>query len=37
VVTTCDTCRATLESGARKVNWHTPVESLVELVAANLA
>jgi Fe-S oxidoreductase len=37
VVTTCDTCRATLESGARKVNWHTPVESLAELVAANLA
>lgn len=36
LVTTCDTCRFTFVSGARKVNWHTPVESLVELVAAHL-
>lgn len=37
LVTTCDTCRSTLISGARRVNWSTPVESLVELVAAHLA
>jgi len=37
LVTTCDTCRSTFISGARKVSWGTPIESLVELVAANLA
>jgi Fe-S oxidoreductase len=37
LVTTCDSCRINFMSGARKVNWTTPVESLVELVAANLA
>jgi Fe-S oxidoreductase len=36
LVTTCDTCRINFMSNARKVNWTTPVESLVELVAANL-
>jgi Fe-S oxidoreductase len=37
VVTSCDTCRMTLTRGAQQVNWNRPVESLVELVAANLA
>jgi Fe-S oxidoreductase len=37
VVTTCDTCRMTFQRGAKQVNWDRPVESLVELVAANLA
>lgn len=37
VVTTCDSCRMTLQSGARRVNWDKPVESLIELIAANLA
>jgi Fe-S oxidoreductase len=37
VVTSCDTCRMTLARGAQQVNWNRPVESLVELVAANLA
>ena len=37
VVTSCDTCRMTFTQGAQQVNWHRPVESLVELVAANLA
>lgn len=37
LVTTCNTCRLTFTLGGRKVNWNTPVESLVELVAANLA
>jgi len=37
VVTSCDSCRMTLESGGRRVNWDKSVESLVELVAANLA
>lgn len=37
LITTCDSCRATFMSGAQKVNWHTPVESLVELIADNLA
>jgi Fe-S oxidoreductase len=36
LVTTCDTCRSTFLSGARKVSWETPIESLVELIAANL-
>jgi Fe-S oxidoreductase len=37
VVTSCDSCRMTLESGGKRVNWDKSVESLVELVAANLA
>jgi Fe-S oxidoreductase len=37
LVTSCDTCRMTFESGAELVNWNRPIESLVELVAANLA
>lgn len=37
LVTTCDTCRVTFMRGADQVNWHTPIESLVEMVAANLA
>jgi Fe-S oxidoreductase len=37
LVTTCNTCRMSFTSGARKVNWTTPIESLIELVAANLA
>ena len=37
VVTSCDTCRMTFNRGAKQVNWDRPVESLVELVAANLA
>jgi len=37
VVTSCDTCRMTFTQGAQQVNWNRPVESLVELVAANLA
>jgi Fe-S oxidoreductase len=37
VVTSCDTCRMTFERGAKLVNWNRPVESLAELVAANLA
>jgi Fe-S oxidoreductase len=37
LVTSCDTCRMTFESGAKLVNWGRPIESLVELVAANLA
>jgi Fe-S oxidoreductase len=37
LVTTCNTCRLTLTSAGQRVNWNIPVESLVELVAANLA
>jgi Fe-S oxidoreductase len=37
VVTSCDSCRMTLVSGAKRINWDKSVESLVELVAANLA
>lgn len=37
VVTSCDSCRMTFERGAKLVNWNRPVESLAELVAANLA
>jgi Fe-S oxidoreductase len=36
VVTSCDTCRMTLTSGAKRTNWDRPIESLVELVADNL-
>lgn len=37
LVTTCDTCRFNFMAGAEKANWHEPIESLVELVAENLA
>ncbi len=37
VVTSCCTCRMTFAAGARENNWNVPVESLVELVADNLA
>jgi Fe-S oxidoreductase len=37
LVTTCNSCRLSFTAEGRKVNWHTPVESLVELVAAHLA
>jgi Fe-S oxidoreductase len=36
VVTSCDTCRMTLTSGGKRVNWDKQVESLIELVAQNL-
>lgn len=36
VVTTCDSCRLNFMNGSAKANWDKPVESLVELVAANL-
>jgi Fe-S oxidoreductase len=37
VVTTCDSCRTNFITGAQNANWKTNVESLVELVADNLA
>lgn len=37
VVTACGHCRMTFVAGARDANWQKPIESLVELVAANLA
>lgn len=37
VVTACGHCRMTFLAGARDANWQKPIESLVELVAANLA
>lgn len=37
VVTTCDSCRTNFIKGAQNANWTTNVESLVELVAENLA
>ena len=37
VVTTCDSCRTNFIRGAQNANWTTNVESLVELVAENLA
>lgn len=37
VVTSCGGCRMTFAAGARENNWNVPVESLVELVADNLA
>ena len=37
VVTACGHCRMTFIAGAQQANWQTPIESLVELVAANLA
>ncbi len=37
VVTSCGSCRMTFAVGAQQNNWNVPVESLVELVADNLA
>jgi Fe-S oxidoreductase len=37
VVTACGHCRMTFIAGAQNANWQKPIESLVELVAANLA
>jgi Fe-S oxidoreductase len=37
VVTSCDSCRYNFLTGGEKANWNTTVESLVELVADNLA
>ena len=37
VVTSCQSCRMTFAAGAQQNNWNVPVESLVELVADNLA
>lgn len=37
LVTACGHCRMTFIAGALQANWPTPIESLVELVAANLA
>jgi Fe-S oxidoreductase len=36
-VTSCGQCRITLEMGARQAHWDKPVESLLALVADNLA
>jgi Fe-S oxidoreductase len=36
-VTSCGQCRITFEMGARQAHWGTPTESLLELVADNLA
>lgn len=36
VVTSCDSCKVNFMMGAVNSNWDKPVESLVELVAANL-
>ena len=37
VVTTCASCRLNFLQGAENAKWDKPIESLVELVAANLA
>jgi Fe-S oxidoreductase len=37
VVTSCDSCRMSFAAGAEQTNWSVPVESLVKLVADNLA
>jgi len=37
VVTSCQSCRMSFAAGAQQNNWNMPVESLVELVADNLA
>lgn len=37
VVTACGHCRMTFIAGAQHTNWQKPIESLVEMVAANLA
>lgn len=36
-VTSCGQCRITLETGARNAKWGKPVDSVLELVADNLA
>ncbi|OIP08232.1 MAG: hypothetical protein AUK49_12445 [Betaproteobacteria bacterium CG2_30_68_42] len=36
-VTSCGQCRITLEMGAKHAHWNKPVESLLGLVADNLA
>ena len=36
-VTSCGQCRITFEQGAQHAHWNKPVESLLELVADNLA
>jgi Fe-S oxidoreductase len=36
VVTACGSCRVNLMAGAERTHWTTPIESLVELVGANL-
>ncbi len=36
-VTSCGQCRITLEMGAKQTNWNKSTESLLELVADNLA
>ncbi len=36
VVTACGSCRVNMLAGAVRTDWHTPIESLVELVGANL-
>jgi Fe-S oxidoreductase len=36
VVTACGSCRVNLMAGAQRTQWGTPIESLVELVGANL-
>jgi Fe-S oxidoreductase len=36
VVTACGSCRINLMAGAGRTQWQTPIESLVELVGANL-
>jgi Fe-S oxidoreductase len=37
LVTSCDSCRFNFIAGGAKANWDKPVESLVEMVADNLA
>jgi len=37
LVTSCGQCRITLEIGAKQTKWEKPIESLLELVADNLA
>ena len=37
VVTSCESCRMNFAVGAVGANWQTPVKSLVEMVAENLA
>ena len=37
VVTSCDSCRYNFITGGAKANWNKTIESLVELVADNLA
>jgi Fe-S oxidoreductase len=36
VVTACGSCRVNLMAGAGRTQWETQIESLVELVGANL-